>query len=1209
MEKVLGLDLGTNSIGWAVIERKDDHSCALLDKGVHIFQDGVAHDKSGEKPAVQERTAARASRRHYFRRRMRKIDLLKVLIKHGLCPYLSEEELNMWRIKKVYPLNDDFIKWQRTEVASDKNPYHDRFLAITKKLDLSDIRDKYILGRALYHLNQRRGFLSNRKDSYDEQQNGVVTEQISRLSEEMESSGCKYLGVYFYKLFRGQQKIRTHYTAREEHYWKEFNAICERQKLGDTLRKELERVIFYQRPLKSQKGNVGKCSFEKGKPRCPVSHPCYEEFRMRQFINSLRLHGPEDDDFRPLNDNEIRAITPLFFRKSKSDFLFEDIAKKIAGKGNYAYKDDKNEAPYRFNFRMIVSVPGCPVTAALIQALGIEFHDEWIQDLCAVYTKSDGKTPEMMLNDVWHALYSFDDEKKLAEWLRASLQVNEEEAKTLAKFRIPQGFASLSLKAINKILPWLRKGMIYSDAVFYANLRQALPDSVIRDTSKMDEVYENIGILLDDFSKNPLNRASSKVTVLTDYLRTVAEGIKPEKLYHPSMIETYQTALPDHLGKIRLGAPRVNAFKNPMAMRALFRLRTLVNSLLDEHIIDCDTKINIEFARELNDSNMRKAIGDWNKEQEDLHKKYREEIKNLFGGKYEPTEDEILKYRLYEEQKHICLYTGRQISPTMFLGNATEFDIEHTIPRSKGGDDSIENKTLCDSKFNREVKKTKLPSELLGHEIILQRIEEWKLTVDEIDKRLSVQRRKCKAATTKKQKDDALRVIHYLRMKRTYWKNKYERFIMTEVPEGFSKRQGVDIGIIGKYARLYLKTIFNKTYIVKGATTADFRKAWGLQDEYSKKERVNHAHHCIDAITIACIGKNEYDRWAQYMRQLDSHLFRNDPKPRFEKPWPTFTEDVLAIPSCLIVSHYTPDNLPKQSRMKVRVRGVIQKSQDGKPLYAQGDAARALLHKDTFYGAIQKNGEIRYVVRKAIDTMDEKDVPRIVDDAVRKKVENAIKSHGSFKKAVAERIWMNEEKQIPIKKVRVYTPNITNPIRLKQQRDASEKEYKRSFYVANDSNYCMAIYGRERPSFKLYSIMDAVKHYTGKESSWIKECDENGIPLRCILKIGTMVLFYDTNPEELYNCSEKELAERLYKVTGLSSMTIQKKYRYGTIVLKHHQETRNSTLLTEKKGLWRVNEITRPLIGINHNQANFLVENIDFILTISGKIVFKKHCV
>lgn len=148
MAKILGLDLGTNSIGWAIVEKETAAPYRLLDRGVHIFQDGVAHDKSGEKPAVQDRTAARASRRHYFRRRVRKIDLLKVLIKYELCPYLSPEELTEWRANKVYPMNEDFLAWQRTDENSENNPYHDRYLCLTSSLDLTCRQDRYTLGRA-----------------------------------------------------------------------------------------------------------------------------------------------------------------------------------------------------------------------------------------------------------------------------------------------------------------------------------------------------------------------------------------------------------------------------------------------------------------------------------------------------------------------------------------------------------------------------------------------------------------------------------------------------------------------------------------------------------------------------------------------------------------------------------------------------------------------------------------------------------------------------------------------------------------------------------------------------------------------------------------------------------------------------------------------------------------------------------------------------
>ncbi|MBQ9184379.1 MAG: hypothetical protein IJ151_09990 [Bacteroidales bacterium] len=158
MEKVLGLDLGTNSIGWAVVERGEDNKCKLVGKGVNIFQDGVAHDKSGEKPAVQERTSARSSRRHYFRRRLRKIELLKILMENGMCPVLPEGALLEWKRSKLFPLDKAFLEWQRTDDNVDKNPYHDRYLSLFTELDLSRQSDRYTLGRAFYHLNPCRDF-------------------------------------------------------------------------------------------------------------------------------------------------------------------------------------------------------------------------------------------------------------------------------------------------------------------------------------------------------------------------------------------------------------------------------------------------------------------------------------------------------------------------------------------------------------------------------------------------------------------------------------------------------------------------------------------------------------------------------------------------------------------------------------------------------------------------------------------------------------------------------------------------------------------------------------------------------------------------------------------------------------------------------------------------------------------------------------------
>ncbi|HJA99233.1 MAG TPA: CRISPR-associated protein Csn1 [Candidatus Alistipes avicola] len=1219
MAKVLGLDLGTNSLGWALVD-ESENGYTLIDKGVDIFQEGVARDKNNEKPAVQDRTNARALRRHHFRRRLRKIELLKVLVRYDLCPPVSEEQLSLWKKKKLYPLNEEFLRWQRTDDNVDRNPYHDRYVALTERLDLGNRTQRWMLGRALYHLAQRRGFLSNRKDAGSEKDDGTVKESIKNLSAEMKAAGCNHLGEYFYELYQHKKRIRGRYTSRNEHYLAEFNAICDRQQLPDEWCQALYRSIFFQRNLKSQKGSVGQCTFEPRKSRCPVSHPRFEEYRMLSFINNIRITGSDDNAPRPLTLKEVETIRPLFFRKSKPYFDFEEIARKIAGKGRYACKEDRIEAPYRFNFTRTSTVSGCPVTASLMAVFG----DEWLQEIRSLYLLGNGKSEEQVLNDVWHVLFSFTDEERLRDWAVRKLQLSDEQAKAFASIKLPQDYAALSLNAINKIVRYLRRGYRYDEAVFLANLQAALPKEIYEDEKRRHEIEQDIASLLLDYKRNPYDRFDSKERRIAEYFTDHGvDATRLERLYHPSKIEVYPDARPDTKGTLQLGSPRTSAIRNPMAMRALFRLRNLINTLLREGRIDRDTKIRIEFARGLNDANRRKAIEQYQRERESENRKYTEEIRHQYaaetGREIEPSEIEVLKYRLWEEQQHVCPYTGRQIRISDFVGSAPDFDIEHTLPRARGGDDSQMNKTLCENRFNRETKRAKLPTELSNHAEILERIESfgWREKVESLQKQIEAQVRRSKGAATKSEKDNAIQRRHYLQMQLDYWRGKYERFTMTEVPEGFSNRQGVDIGIIGKYARLYLKTVFDRIYTVKGSTTAAFRKMWGLQEEYARKERTNHVHHCIDAITIACIGQREYDRWAQYAADEEQYRYGENGKPNFEKPWPTFTEDVKAVGDALLVAHHTPDNMAKQTRKRLRIRGKVKLNADGKPIYQQGNSARCRLHQDTFYGAIERDGEIRYVVRKTLGQLQPGDIDKIVDDTVRDRVREAIDEVG-FKTATNPdeyTIWMNREKGVPIRKVRIFTPSVTQPIALKRQRDLSEKEYKRDYHVANDGNYCIAIYegynkkGKTKRTFELISNLEAAQYFkasTDRDArpDLVPQADTNGFPLKCILKTGTMVLFYEDSPAELYDCSHKELARRLYKVTGFSTLTVSSN-SYGRLTLKHHQEARPAGELKAKSGEWKTNEEYRPVISLLHTQLNAYVEGYDFELTVTGEIKFK----
>lgn len=1210
MTKILGIDTGTNSLGWAIVEKQADEY-HLLDKGVNIFQEGVKIEKGIESSKAAERTAHKAARVRNYRIKLRKIRLLRILSDAHLCPPLSKVELSAWRLKKEYPKNELFMQWQSTDDESEKTPYAYRHKCLHDCLDFSSVTDRYILGRAFYHMIQRRGFLSNRKDQSADD-TGKVKESISNLTQEMHDAGYEYLGDYFYSLYNKGEKIRNHYTARNEHYLAEFKAICEKQdldkNLGPEVVRQIEKAIFDQRPLKSQKGQVGKCVFEKNKTKCPSSHPMYEEFRMLSFINNIKIQTPNDDVLRPLSPEERALIMPLFFRKSKKLFDFEDIAKKLAPKKQYGFykKSSDVEMPYLFNYPMDTSVSGCPVTTALKDIFG----DNWIDSLCETYTLAEGKSRLDVVNDIWHVLFFYTDDTKLAEFAKNRLQLNDEEARKFCEISLPGDYASLSLKAICKILPYLRRGLIYSHAVFLGNLCEVMPQYEWDIEEMRNAAIDHI---IHEMNQIDSKDARTFEVCIKEYLKEqyhISEE-KLKKLYHPSMMEVYpRVQLTNSHGVYQLGSPRIDSVRNPMAMRSMFRLRKLVNRLLEEGKIDSDTEIHIEFARELNDANKRNAIAAFTKENQNKNDEARKKIKNLFkaetGKDIEPTDVDVLKYVLWEEQGHICLYTGKQICISDFIGGNQKFDIEHTIPRSVGGDSTKMNLTLCDSRFNRDVKKTKLPTELPNHEEIMARINDWREKYESLDGQIRRQKKMSKGATTKVQKDAIIRKRHLLELQRDYWRGKYLRFTMESVPEGFSRRQGTDISVISKYARLYLKSLFKHVYTVRGIATSDFRKIWGIQKAYSKKERVNHVHHCIDAIVIACIGLDEYNKLGAYYHDEENHEWYGMSKAYFKKPWPTFVEDIEKVQDEILVYHYTPDNMPKQGRRRILI--------DGKKVLSKGDAARGSLHNDTYYGAIENDGVVRYVKRINLASMKESDVKNIVDDVVRGIVEATIRENG-FKEAMAGTIWMNEEKQIPIKKVRCYTPSVTKPLNIRQQRDVSPKEYKQQYHVTNDNNYLLALYigkdkkGKEKREFEIINMLQTAQYFrtsndkvaVGNNIVPIKS--EHDYPFVYSLKIGTMVLLYEKSPNEVWDASIVDNNKRLYKVVGLSAMRMKgRNVDYATIKLKHHEEARLSTELKSKNGAFKQGEELRPSIIMLHTQLNALVQGYDFEINELGEI-------
>ena len=212
-------------------------------------------------------------------------------------------------------------------------------------------------------------------------------------------------------------------------------------------------------------------------------------------------------------------------------------------------------------------------------------------------------------------------------------------------------------KAIRKILPYMRDyGLIYSHAVFLGNLKDVLPSHVWGVPQVREAAIEKVIEVL--LSVQQTSDARTQEQCVKDFLkeRYQVDDKALDKLYHPSMIDLYPRVKPNDKGIYQLGSPRISSVRNPMAMHSLFRLRKVVNLLLEKGYIDEETTIHIEFSRDLNDANRRWAIQQWQRQNEKERDRCKKEIEKLFQeatGKQivEVTDRDILKYQLWEEHQ------------------------------------------------------------------------------------------------------------------------------------------------------------------------------------------------------------------------------------------------------------------------------------------------------------------------------------------------------------------------------------------------------------------------------------------------------------------------------------------------------------------------------------------------------------------------------
>lgn len=456
---ILGLDLGIASIGWSVIGiDPSGHPRTLLRTGVHLFESGTEGDvQSGrDQSRAGPRRMARGMRRQYWRRARRKRKLLRLLQGLGLMP--SGEVSTPEGVDALLKSLDAELraKWEAgaDHRARQLLPYVLRARGIEGRLE------PYEVGRALYHLAQRRGFLSNRRDAGgDDEDAGAVRAGIIELERLMGASGgSPTLGAFFASLDPTdpeQRRIRGRWTARDM-YAAEFERLWAEQarhhpSMTAEAKRAVHNAIFFQRPLKSAAHLVGECELERGEKRAKVGLRIAQRFRMLQRLNDLEIILP-DLSRRPLSDEErAKVLTAL---QREGDISFTKLRQKQylgLPKGSTFNLESTGD-----------KLPGHRTDAKLRAVFGDRFDQ-----------LSEDERDAVVMD-----LISFEKPSALARRGKAVWGLDDEQAAALGELLLEQGYAAHSVRALQRLVEAMEDGTQYATA-----RKRLYPGSMIATTA------------------------------------------------------------------------------------------------------------------------------------------------------------------------------------------------------------------------------------------------------------------------------------------------------------------------------------------------------------------------------------------------------------------------------------------------------------------------------------------------------------------------------------------------------------------------------------------------------------------------------------------------------------------------------------------------------------------------------------------------------
>ena len=771
---------------------------------------------------------------------------------------------------------------------------------------------------------------------------------------------------------------------------------------------------------------------------------------------------------KKISQVEKEKIVEFLFANEKPEFK---KIRKVIG---------KESAEFKFNYKDDDKIVGTHTISNLSNKK--YFGKKWFE-----FTEKEQE-------DIWHVLYFFDSKSNLKEYAIKNWNFTEEQAESISKFNVKDGYASLSRKAISNILPFLKLGFTYDVAVVLGGIKNVFgSDWEKLSDEKRNFFYDNVYEIVRSKNKGGF------IEIIKDILRNdynISDNQLRKLYHHSATIDA--TELLEKLPVGKDADKDIQAIRNPIVITALFELRKLVNELIDEHgKID---EIKVEMARDLKISkSQRNKI---RKEQKRLERENDRVKARLLEERQRVTHDNILLYKLWEECKHTCPYTGKPISVTQLFSG--EVQIEHIHPWSRSLNDSFSNKTLCYADENRK-KGNKTPFEFYGSDEA-----NWS----------AIKERALKLFSDTKEYPNAYQ--------------KFKRFVQQKFDDDFSTRQLNDTRYISKEAKNYLSKICNKVTVSPGQATSNLRHKWGLNqilNDDNEKTREDHRHHAIDALVMACTKVSyvqELSKWNRYNRGYDVK--------DFPMPWLSFWKDAEKAVNQILVSHKKVSN-----DITVRTHTT---EKNGKKHTNLGVAARGQLHKETVYGKRTFNGEEAFHVRKPIESLETaKQIAKVVDESIRLLILKRVNELGGFvkDKVPANTFFIVDENGV--KQPQIFLPNQNGApvpilkVRVKENIGGAEKlKTNVNQWVNPRNNHHVLIYKDEQGNLKeeVVTFWTVVERKRTGQSVYQLPLD--GKEMVTTLHINDIFLLGLSEDEINWeNPDYKVLKEHLYRVQKFTS--------------------------------------------------------------------------